>query len=146
MKHKLRLFSRRYQAALCAHLQQGRNASSDSARGLGAQALRQGLQTLDLAKLHEQTLVTQVLPAWPASRRGAVIKQAGIFFAVAITPMEDTHRSSREATAHLNKFIETLSQRTVELAASNLELSLEIIQRKAVEAALRKSEHHYSKL
>ncbi len=39
-----------------------------------------------------------------------------------------------------------LSQRTVELAASNLELEQEIAQRKAVEAALKKSEHHYSQL
>ena len=39
-----------------------------------------------------------------------------------------------------------LSQRTVELAASNLELQLEIAQRKAAEAALKKSEHHYSQL
>jgi signal transduction histidine kinase len=34
----------------------------------------------------------------------------------------------------------------VELAASNLELQQEIAQRKAVEAALKKSEHHYSQL
>ena len=34
----------------------------------------------------------------------------------------------------------------MELAASNLELSLEITQRKAAEAALKKSEHHYSEL
>jgi len=34
----------------------------------------------------------------------------------------------------------------VELAASNLELSLEITQRKAAEEALRKSERHYSQL
>jgi two-component system chemotaxis response regulator CheB len=35
-----------------------------------------------------------------------------------------------------------LSRRTVELAASNLELSQEITRRKAVEEALKKSEHH----
>jgi signal transduction histidine kinase len=75
-----------------------------------------------------------------------LIKQAGIFFAVAITPIEKTHRSAREAAARLKKIIETLSQRTVELAASNLELSLEISQRKMAEEALRKSEHHYSEL
>ena len=146
MKRKLFNLSRRYQAALRTHLKQGRQASLESARGLGSQALAAGLQTLDLAKLHEQTLVTEVLPGCPAGKRAALIKQAGIFFAVAITPIEKTHRSAREATAHLKKFIETLSQRTVELAASNLELSLEITQRKAAEEALKKSEHHYSQL
>jgi signal transduction histidine kinase len=146
MKGKLRTLSRRYQLALRKHLQQGRQASLESARGLGSQALAAGLQTLDLAKLHEQTLVADVLRNCPAGKRAALIKQAGVFFAVAITPIEKTHRSAREATEQLKKFIETLSQRTVELAASNLELSLEIVQRQAAEAALKKSERHYSQL
>ena len=146
MKHKLRNLSRRYQAALRTHLTQGHPASLESARGLGSHALASGLQTLDLARLHEQTLVKQVLPGYPAGKRAALIYRAGIFFAAAITPIEKTQRSAREATAQLKKFIETLSQRTVELAASNLELSLEITQRKAVEKALKKSERHYSQL
>jgi signal transduction histidine kinase len=146
MNRKLFNLSRRYQGALRTHLKQGHQASLESARGLGSQALAAGLQTLDLAKLHEQTLVTLVLPGCPADKRPALIKQAGIFFAMAITPIEKTHHSAQEAAAHLKEFIETLSQRTVELAASNLELSQEIIQRKAVEEALKKSEHHYSQL
>ena len=100
MNHK---FSTRYQAALRTHLKQGQQASLESAHGLGSQALAAGMQTLDLAKLHEQTLVTEVLPACPAGKRAALIKQAGIFFAVAITPIEKTHRSAREAAAHLKK-------------------------------------------
>src|SRR5580698_4091017 len=146
MKRKLFKLSRRYQAALRAHLKQGQQASPESARGLGTQALAAGLQTLDLAKLHEQTLVTELLPGCPNRRRASLIKQAGVFFAMAITPIEKTQRSAREATAQLKKFIETLSRRTVELAASNLELNVEIAQRKAAEEALRKSEHHYSQL
>ncbi len=146
MKRKLFNLSQRYQAALRKHLKQGRHANLESAQGLGSQALDAGLQTLDLAKLHEQTLVTDILPGCPAGKRDALIKQAGVFFAAAITPIEKTHRTAREATAHLKKFIETLSRRTVELAASNLELSLEITRRKAVEKALKKSEHHYSQL
>jgi signal transduction histidine kinase len=146
MNAKLSKLSRRYQMALRAHLKRGKQATLDSARGLGSQALAAGLQTLDLAKLHEQILVTQVLPKCPASRRPALIKQAGIFFSAAITPIEKKHRSARDAVAHLKKFIQILSQRTVELAASNLRLSLEITQRKAAEEALQKSERHYSQL
>jgi signal transduction histidine kinase len=146
MKRELLKLSRRYRAALRTHLKLGRHASLESARGLGGQALAAGLQTLDLAKLHEQILIAEVLPGSPVNKRSALIKQAGIFFAVAITPIEKTHRSAREATVQLKKFIETLSQRTVELAASNLELSLEITQRKVAEEALKKSERHYSAL
>jgi len=141
-----RKFSRRYQKALLTHLRQGPRAGLQTARGLGQRAIAAGLQTLDMAKLHEQILVTQVLPGCPANKRAMLIKQAGIFFTEAITPIEKIHRSPREAAIHLNQIVEMLSQRTVELAASNLALQLEIVQRKAVEEALKKSEHHYSDL
>src|SRR5208283_5084509 len=146
MKRKLFNLSRRYQDALRTHLKQGWNASLQSARGVGSQALAAGLQTLDLAKLHEQTLVAELLPGCPPGKRATLIKQAGIFFAVAIIPIEKTHLSTHEDAVYLKKIIEALSQRTVELAASNLELSLEVTQRKAMEEALKKSEHHYSQL
>jgi len=143
MKEK---FSGRYQEALQTYLGQSSSARLNSAQGMGQEALNAGLQTLDLAKLHEHILVTEVLPGCVARRRTALIKKAGTFFAMAITPLEKTDRGSRAITAQLKRFVETLSQRTVELAASNLELSLEVAQRKAAEAALKKSEHHYSEL
>ena len=118
----------------------------EPARGMGQQALTAGLQTLDMAKLHEQILVTQVLPGRVAGKRATLIKHAGTFFTEAITPMETIHRGAREAAIHLNQIVEMLSQRTVELAASNLVLEQEITQRKAVEEALKKSERHYSEL
>jgi len=146
MKRQLFDLSRRYQDTLRAHLKLGRHATLESARGLGSKALAAGLQTLDLAKLHEKTLITELLPGCAPGKRAALIKQAGIFFAMAVLPIEKSHRDTRTATAHLKKFIESLSQRTVELAASNLELEQEIATRKAVEAALKKSERHYSVL
>ena len=72
MKHNLFNLSRRYQNALRTHLKQGRQASLESARGLGSQALDAGLQTLDLAKLHEQTLVAELLPGCPLEKRAAL--------------------------------------------------------------------------
>ena len=146
MKRKLFNSSRRYQDALRTQMKQGKQASLASARGVGSQALAAGLQTLDLAKLHEQTLVAELLPGCPAAKRAALIKQAGSFFAEAILPLEKTNASTQVAAVYLRKIIETLSQRTVELAASNLELSQEVGQRKAAEAALKKSERHYSEL
>jgi signal transduction histidine kinase len=141
-----RKFSRRYQRALLTYLKQGSGGRLEPARGMGQQALTAGLQTLDMAKLHEQILVTQVLPGRVAGKRATLIKHAGTFFTEAITPMETIHRGAREAAIHLNQIVEMLSQRTVELAASNLVLEQEITQRKAVEEALKKSERHYSEL
>ena len=143
---KQRRFARRYQAMLLDYLREGLSARLEPARGLGRQALAAGLQTLDLAKLHEHILVSLALPGHAARKRSSLIKQAGVFFTEAISPIEKTHRGSREAAMHLNQIVEMLSQRTVQLAASNLELEQEIIQRKSVEEALKKSESHYSKL
>jgi signal transduction histidine kinase len=139
-------FSRRYQAALLTYLEQGTEVSLQAAQGMGRQALAAGLQTLDIAKLHEQILVTQVLPGRPPGKRAMLIRHAGTFFTEAITPIEKIHRGARDAAVHLNQIVEMLSQRTVELAASNLDLEQEITQRKAVEAALKQSERHYSQL
>lgn len=143
MKQK---FFRRYQAALLAYLKQGTNGSLQQAHGMGRRAMTAGLRTLEVAKLHEQILVTRVLPGLPARKRATLIKNAGAFFTEAITPIEKMHRSPRSAALDLNQIVEMLSQRTVELAASNRDLELEITQRMAVEAALKKSEHHYSEL
>jgi signal transduction histidine kinase len=146
VKKRLASLVQRYQTALRNHLARRKPATLESARGLGSEALAAGLQTLDLAKLHEQILVKELLSIKVTRQRHALIKEAGKFFAVAILPLEKLHRSTQEATAHLEKIVASLSRRTMELAAANMELSMEIAQRKAVEVALKKSKHHYGQL
>ena len=85
MKKNLLKLSRRYQAALQTHLQQGHRAGLESARGLGSQALAAGLKTMELARLNEQTLAAALAAGGSARKRNALIKQAGIFFVKAIT-------------------------------------------------------------
>ncbi len=138
--------AKQYQAALQAHLTGGRSATLRSAREHGSRAVEAGIQTLDLAKLHEHTLVAAVLPRVPPKKRPAVIRRAGAFFGAAITPTEKQDRTARGATLRLKKFIAALSARTVELAAANLELSLEVAQRKAAEQALERGKRHYLEL
>jgi signal transduction histidine kinase len=115
------------------------------ARGWGQQALAVGLQTVDLVRLHEAILVDKVLPGRSNSQIAGTIRRAGYFFSEAITPLEQTPQG-QEATVHLAKIVEMLSQRTVELAAANEALQREIAQRKTAQAALKKSERHYSQL
>ena len=138
-------FSKRYQKALQAHLKTGGQTGLHPDGGWGKQALAAGMQTLDLAKLHENILVNVVLPHTPSPQRAQVIRQAGVFFSSAITQVEKA-RPGGDTADHLNKIVKMLSQSKVELAASNVALQLEIVRRQAVEGALKKSEHHYSRL
>ena len=63
-----------------------------------------------------------------AGTRDAIVRQAGNFFAEAITPMERTHRSAREANTHFGQMNQTLRQRSVDLAVSNRRLKQEILR------------------
>ena len=142
MKRKLVALSQRYVTALRKHLKQGPRASLQPARGLGRQAVSLGLETLDIARIHEGALAT--LEA--SSSRDGIIKRAEIFFAEAVTPIEKTHQAALKANAHLNQVNKTLDRRTMDLAASNRSLKQGIMRRKTVEAALKKSGGHSKRL
>jgi signal transduction histidine kinase len=134
-------FQHLYQKALRTHLEQGRRAGIESAKGLGIQALAAGLPTLDLAKLHEKTLIMDLLPSYPVGRRSSLIKQAGTFFAAATAPVSKADYNTKEAL-RVKKIIGALSDRTVELASANLQLSAEISNRRKAEGSLKRSERH----
>jgi len=146
MKTKLSRLSDRYLAALRTHLKQGPKANLQSACGLGRRTLAIGLQTLDLAKIHEEALTALSSSSDSFRIKDGMVTQAEKFFAEAITPIEETHRAVMEANVTLKQQIATLSQRTGELAASNLRLKKEVAQRKTAEKALKKSEAHHKHL
>jgi signal transduction histidine kinase len=145
MKRNLTWLSRRYGAALRKHLKHGARAGLEPARELGRQAMASGLGTLELARIHDQTLIA-LAAGCPSGGQLGMIKRAGKFFAEAITPIEKTHRTAREAGVHLNDLNKTLGRRSADLVVSNRQLKLEIIQRRSVEHSLRNSERHYSLL
>jgi signal transduction histidine kinase len=142
MKRKLIQLSQRYEAALGKYLKRASRTSLQPARGWGSQAAALKLETLDVAKIHKGALAS--LEAF--SRRNGGIKRAEIFFAEAITPIEETHRAALKANSHLRRLTKTLNLRTVDLAASRRSLKQGIIQRETVEQALKKSEKHAKKL
>jgi signal transduction histidine kinase len=142
MKSKLSSLPRRYASALREHLKQGPPANFRLARGLGRQALSLGLETLDLARIHEEALAR--LEA--SSSHDGLIKRAEIFFTEAVTPIEQTHRAALAANAHLKQVNQALNRRTGDLAASNRSLKHGIARRKTVELALKKSGQHSKKL
>jgi signal transduction histidine kinase len=146
MKRNLIAFSRRYQAMLRKHMKQGPGSGLRAAHELGRQAVGTGLETLDLAKIHELALAALLLPKRTASSREGMMKQAKIFFAEAITPIEKTHRAAQKASIHLRQLNETLNQRTVALAATNHRLKQAIVTRHALESTFKKGEQQYSYL
>jgi signal transduction histidine kinase len=148
MARKLNGLAQRYVAALRKHLKQGPQPvpARGPAQNLGRRAMALGLETLDLARFHEQALITLMLPGYSSSIREAMVRRAGKFFAEAITPIEKTHRAAQEDNDQLVQLNQALNQRSVELIASNRQLQQEILQRKSVEVSLRKSEQHYSRL
>jgi hypothetical protein len=76
MEPKLTGLLRRWQAALQEHLEQEPRASLRSADGLGRQALAIGLETLDLARIHEQALIALASPSYSRGTRDGMIKRA----------------------------------------------------------------------
>ena len=142
MKQKLTALSQRYAAALRKHLRQGPRASLQPAHDLGRQAAALNLETLDVARIHDEALATLEV----SSSRNGFIKRAEIFFAEAITPIEETHHAALKANVRLSRLNQTLGRRTVDLAASHRSLKQDIVQRKTVEQALKKSGEHSRKL
>ena len=142
MKQKLIGLSERYVAALRRHLKPGLCTSLQPALRLGRQAVVLGLETLELARIHEQALVILEL----SKSKNRQLKRAEIFFHEAITPIVETHRAARQRKIDLHRLNETLIRRTLELSTTNRRLLRSIVRRKSVEAALKKSGIHYTKL
>jgi signal transduction histidine kinase len=146
METKLASLSRRYQGALKKHLEQRSQARPRSADRLGREALTMGLETLDLARMHDQALAALMAARRSAKSEDSVIKRAQPFFIEAISRIEKTHRGAMEANLQLCELNQTLRQRTAELQVKNRQLKKEIVERKASEKALKKSEQDYSQL
>ena len=141
MKQKLTKLSQRYVTALRKHLKQGPRASLQPALGLGRQAVALGVETLELARIHERAHTTLEL----SNSKNGVIKRAEIFFTEAITPIMETERAARQTKVDLSRLKEMLGQRTEELAVTNRQLQRGGVRRKAMEDAFEKSGQHHHK-
>ena len=93
MKQKLIGLSQRYVAALRKHLKPGTctGPADGTALRLGREAVTLGLETLELARIHERALASLAAFARNTSAR---LKRAGHFFILANAPIEETHRAA----------------------------------------------------
>jgi signal transduction histidine kinase len=146
VKHKLLALSRRYLAALRKHLQQGAASRPPTIHRLGEEAVALGLETLDLARIHEKTLATVILPSYSCRTRTRMTRRAEMFFAEANMAIEKTHFAAVEAAVQWQQLNEMLGQRTEELAVSRRGLKRGIVHRKAAQEDFKKREKHSARL
>lgn len=131
--------SDRYLAALRTHFKQGCEPGFQAPQELGREAVSIGLETLDLAKIHDHALAVLLLPNCSPTTREDLTRRAAAFFTEAIIPIEETHCSALKAVAEWDQLNATLKQRTQDLADSNRELQQQITERKTSEDAFRSS-------
>jgi signal transduction histidine kinase len=141
-KKKLRL-SRKYKAELRNRLRGGPRPWIGRAQKLGARAAADGLETLDLAAIHGDALLTLMPLDCTVAERNRTVRVAGIFFLEVLTPIENTHRATVENLAKLKDSNASLHERTVELTSANQRLKIEVVQRKSAERSLQVSERKH---
>ena len=108
---------------------------------MGRQAVVLGLETLGLARIHEQALGTVEI----SKNKTRLLKRAEMFFYEANTPIEETHGAARQIKLHLGQTMAALGQRTEELAVSNRQLQQGIRRHKEAEDASAKRGRHHQK-
>jgi signal transduction histidine kinase len=141
MKQSLIALSQSYVTALRTHLKPGAPVRLLAAQGIGRQAVALGMETLELARMHEHALVElKVSPD-----KTGLIRRAESFFTEANTPIEETHRPAQDGAVHLSRLKESLGERTQELAATNRQLQRGVDRRKVIEVAAEKTGQHYKK-
>lgn len=132
------LFERSPQAACAAAMQ--------AAHAIGKEAVSIGLETLDLARIHDHALAQVLLAGETPATCEDLSARAAVFFTEAITLIEVTHRGALQASAALHEMNASLDERTLDLAASNRQLQQQIAERAAVETALKDSQRSSSEL
>jgi signal transduction histidine kinase len=135
MKQKLVRLSQDYATGLRTHLQPGAPAGLGTARELGQQAAALGVKTLELARIHEQALVTLAL----SPNNNGRLKRAENYFTEANTPIAATHQAGAVDKVHLRRLKKTLGQRTRALATTHRQLQRGVDQRKVLQATVVKN-------
>lgn len=132
-------WARRYQTSLRKYIAQGAGASLRAAATLGRQAVALGLETLDLARIHERVRLALVPPGDSPVARRRVGERAANFFAETIVPIEGIHRAAIVTGARVKRLARALARRTAQSSASTRRLRGGVVRRRVAEAALAKS-------
>lgn len=139
-------FSDAYLAALRIHCTQDRHESPQAAHEIGREAVASGLETLDLAIIHDHALIQLLSDGHSSARQTDLTVRAAAFFTEAITLIEETHTAALTAAESLDELHAELDVRLLDLADANDELQRQVTMRSLAEATLRKSQHSSGQL
>jgi signal transduction histidine kinase len=140
MKSKISDLSKHYLASLRTYLEADLGGTEPSLSELGNEAVSLGLETLDLAKIHEFALSSLVLSDLAHSPYEQMKNRAEVFFKEAIVPIEKTHRAALETDLQLHNVSTQLNRRTQDLADSKSALVEQKSVRKNAELTSKNSE------
>jgi signal transduction histidine kinase len=138
--------SQEYLTALKKYLAHGNERALHQAYELGRRTIADGLGVIDMAKIHEDVLLTLLPRSSTPQESLKMAKTAGAFLTESLSPFEITHRGFRDANRTLRQLNEILEDRNRQLGTANQKLKREIAERKRVERELRESEEHYRAL
>lgn len=139
-------WAKRYPAALRNYLGQGPRSSLRPALGLGRQAAALGLETLDVARVHEQALRALIVPNGSPRSRQRMLLRTKKFFEETLVPIEQTHAAAKEDVRHVAELDEELRLRTAESSASSQRLKQGVMRRQSAETDLRKCGERHARL
>jgi signal transduction histidine kinase len=111
MRPQLESLAREYSVALGDYISGGSEQALLQAYQAGRTALAQGVGVLDLAAIHQQSLVATLLERLAPEASQVVVQRASQFFAESLAAFELTHRGLQETTASLRDSNRELQQR-----------------------------------
>ena len=128
-------FSKKYTIALENYLKKYSQGNLQDAHHIGELAAAISLDTLQMAKIHEDSLVELQPSNCSLLTHDERSKRAMIFFTEAIMPIEKTHPTALNATVDLKQLDAKLFQQTNKLTFANNELSENIALRQIAKKA-----------
>jgi len=103
-----RKLSTRYTTAMHRYLASQEEAMLQQAYELGRSAVAIGLGILDMARIHQETLIILMSRAIFQATHTQTLKAAETFFFEALSHFEVTHRGFQEANRRMQQLIRTL--------------------------------------
>jgi len=140
MKSKLSELSKQYQASLRTFVESNLVELAPSVQDLGTEAVALGLETLDLAKIHEFAVSSLVRLDSSTLSQEVMSNRAQIFFTEAIVPIEKTHKAALDTDIQMQEVSSKLNRRTQDLADSKTELVEQKSGRENAKLNLKNSE------